>query len=216
MSDQTPSRKRPLCAACLRPQRTCICALAAPVPHDVDVVILQHPLEVRQAKGSARLLHLCLPGSRLIVGEQFSDAELAALLQAPDVSGRPREAMLLYPALPHDSLPEAVDDGMCANPANLRLIVIDATWRKSRRMLYRNPALAQLPRLSLSDPPPARYAIRQAHAPHQLSTFEAVCAALARLENAPNKYDGLLACFDSFVELQQQLRINAGRMSEIV
>ena len=43
---------------------------------------------------------------------------------------------MLAPALLHD-------------PSRLRLIVLDGTWRKSRKMLYRNPLLQQLPRLSL-------------------------------------------------------------------
>jgi DTW domain-containing protein YfiP len=38
-----------------------------------EVLILQHPLEVHEAKGTARLLHLSLPHSRMVTGER-SDA----------------------------------------------------------------------------------------------------------------------------------------------
>jgi DTW domain-containing protein YfiP len=45
----------------------------------------------------------------------------------------------------------------------VRLVVIDATWRKSLRMLLEHRALAELPRLSLDMPAPTRYrAIRAA------------------------------------------------------
>jgi hypothetical protein len=60
--------------------------------------VLQHPLEVRNAKNSARLLHLCLPGSRLAVGERFDPSELASLLTAGG-----RTPVLLYPATPGEA-----------------------------------------------------------------------------------------------------------------
>lgn len=43
----------------------------------MEVLILQHPLEVGDAKGSARLLQLCLLNSRMTTGEVF-DAIAAA------------------------------------------------------------------------------------------------------------------------------------------
>ena len=49
--------KRLICPVCLRPQSTCICQWIMPPAHQVEVVLLQHPLEVNNAKGSARLLH---------------------------------------------------------------------------------------------------------------------------------------------------------------
>lgn len=70
-----PGSNRPRCTHCLRPLATraggsaCLCALVLPVGHQVGVPILQHPMEQRQAKGTARLAHLCLPGSVLQVGE---------------------------------------------------------------------------------------------------------------------------------------------------
>lgn len=39
--------------------------------HQVEMLILQHPLEVHNAKGSARLLHLSLPRSGLVTGQVF-------------------------------------------------------------------------------------------------------------------------------------------------
>jgi len=191
--------RRPKCATCLRPLATCICHWAAPVASTVDVLILQHPMEVENAKGSARLLHLCLPGSRIEVGEQFDEAALRAMLGAGG-----RQPVLLYPDTPGDrSLGIAPPPPFSAAPAPVQLVVLDATWRKSRKMLYLNPALQALPRLPLRDTPPSHYLIRKAHAPDQLSTLEASCYALAQLEGDEHRYDRVIAAFDGFVAQQQ-------------
>jgi DTW domain-containing protein YfiP len=76
-------------------------------------------------------------------------------------------------------------------------------------MLHLNPMLQQLPRLALHNPPASHYAIRKAHRPHQLSTFEATCHALAQLENTREKYQPLLAAFEGFVMQQQQQQSQA-------
>lgn len=205
---------RPRCAVCLRPQRACICRWITPTPHQVEVVVLQHPLEVHQAKGSARLLHLSLPRSVLVTGEVFAEEALQALIGAPlpslagAESRRPGHTLLLYPDSPLDPAlglrapPPALAPESLAEPSRLRLIVLDATWRKSRKMLYLNPLLQQLPRLALLDVPASRYRIRKAHKPDQLSTLEATCAALAQLESDAGRFEPLLAAFDGFVAQQ--------------
>ena len=196
---------RPLCTRCLRPQRACICAWIAPVEPVVEVVILQHPLEVTQAKGSARLLHLSLAHSRIAVGERFDDAQLHALLHEPQAPGdAPRQPVLLYPDHEHAAPP--LDAALFAAPQRLRLIVLDGTWRKSSKMLHLNPQLQRLPRLALRDVPASHYAIRKAHRPDQLSTLEATCHALAQIEGDAQRYVPLLQAFDGFVGQQRAFR----------
>ena len=196
--------KRLSCANCLRPQGTCICQWITQVAHIVEVLILQHPLEVANAKGSARLLHLSLPGSRLVTGEAF---DLEVMVKNPKIN------VLLYPALPQGSSPGAssptvLSPGSLRKPAELRLIVLDATWSKSRKMLYLNPQLQCLPRLSLHDVPASQYLIRKAHDKDQLSTLEATCAALAQLEGDAEKFQPLLKAFDGFVAQQFGWRVH--------
>lgn len=192
--------KRAICPRCLRPQPTCICRWIAPIAHAVEVLILQHPLETKHAKGSARLLHLSLPNSRLVIGEVFDEQELNALLYAP---GAPRrQPVLLYPETPDDAAlkqPATFLDMTGAAPQELRLVVLDGTWRKSRKMLYANPLLQTLPRLALRDAPASQYLIRKARGAHQLSTLEATCYALMQLESDDAKYAPLLDAFRGFV-----------------
>lgn len=177
--------------------------------HQVEVVILQHPLEVNNAKGSARLLHLSLPHSALVTGEVFATETLQALISAPlQATARPpRHTILLYPDSPQDQAlglpaPPVLATEQGSDPSRLRLIVLDGTWRKSRKMLYLNPLLHHLPRLALRDMPASSYRIRKAHKPDQLSTLEATCAALAQLEGGAEPFAPLLAAFDGFVAQQ--------------
>ncbi len=156
-------------------------------------------MEVANAKNSARLLHLCLPGSTLAVGEAFDN--LGELLRGP------RQPVLLYPDTPGDrslgiAPPPPFD---CACASDVLLVVLDATWRKSRKMLYLNAALQALPRLALRDVPASHYLIRKAHAPGQLSTLEATAYALGQLENDAARYAPLIDAFDGFVGQQQAL-----------
>jgi DTW domain-containing protein YfiP len=189
--------KRPACPNCLRPLATCICQWIAPVRSKAEVLILQHPMEVTNAKNSGRLLHLCLPESRLQAGEVFEQLAPGA-----------RRAVLLYPETPGDrslgiASPPPFDVAWRAE--ELMLVVLDATWRKSRKMLYLSPALQAMPRLPLRDTPPSHYLIRKAHKPDQLSTLEATAYALAQLEGDEHQYDPLIAAFDGFVAQQQAL-----------
>jgi DTW domain-containing protein YfiP len=188
-----PVPRRPICKHCLRPQATCLCALAQPTAHRTEVLVLQHPQEQRHAKNSVALLRLSLANCEVVVGERFEPAVLQALLHRPG-----RDTRLLYPdvpAAPSPLTPETTT-GM-----PLRLVVIDATWRKSLRMLLEHPALAALPRLSLDAPAPTHYrAIRAARRADQVSTLEATVQALAMVERTDFNGVPLLEAFGRFVE----------------
>lgn len=208
---------RPLCPHCLRPASACLCSCVQSVHSRVQLLVLQHPMEAGHAKNTARLLHLCLPGSRLEVGEVFDADTLQALLHAPwpeQASNAQVRAILLYPPTPPDpQLPVVQPPELPAHwltqPEALRLVVIDGTWRKSRKMLYLNPGLQQLPRLSLLDVPAGRYAIRKAHAPGQLSSFEAAALALAQLHGwqaDSHPMHQLMCSFEQAMQQHQRLQ----------
>lgn len=187
--DPIPPR-RPTCPACTRPPAACLCAWARPTDNAVELLILQHPLEAREAKNSARLLALSLRHCRVEVGEVFDPAALAAWTDG---------AALLYPAT--ESAPGPAVPALIGTPH--RLVVLDATWRKSLKLLHLNPALQTLPRWALVDPPAGRYApLRRAARPHQLSTLEAACHALAQAEGDAARYAPLLDAFAGWVDGQ--------------
>lgn len=194
------------CANCLRPKVTCICHFKSKVETTIEVFIIQHPLEVLETKGTARLLHLCLPNSSLTTGEVLEAEFIENFLTSS------KNSILLYPTTPEDhslgiAPPTALDPEVLKDLNKLRLIVIDGTWRKSRKILIKNPYLQTLPRLVLNDLPIGQYIIRKARKSHQLSTLEATCAALAQLERNSEKYkplnDAFLA-FNAMITLQMK------------
>jgi DTW domain-containing protein YfiP len=132
-----------------------------------------------------------LPNSRIVVGEVFDKSALQALLTEGG-----KQSVLLYPT-------DCYEPPAGHASEQIRLVVLDATWQNSRRLLRLNPLLQTLPRIAFQNPAPTRYsAIRIAHAPHQLSTIEATGAMLAALEQGFNEQP-LLAAFDRFILLQQ-------------
>ena len=195
--------RRPLCARCQRPQSHCLCGWVRPIDNRVPLLLLQHPLEVAQAKGSARLLGLSLGHYRCEVGELFDPDALREWLGDG--------ALLLYPAagaparLPMDC--DSNTPGPHAPPAAAsRLVVLDGTWRKTRKLLHLNPLLQTLPRCPLPVLPPSLYRIRKAQRTEQRSTLEAVCLALGGLEGRPSHYAPLLQAFDGWVQSQAARR----------
>jgi DTW domain-containing protein YfiP len=205
-----PAPRRAQCATCLRAASACICDLVAPTQHRTEVLILQHPMEVQHAKNTGRLLHLSLRRSQLLVGETISQAQLLAacapgnyaVLLYPESAPKPvrRVGRALSEPVSNLSLePTPLDVQRLQVASRITLVVLDATWRKSRKMLHLSPALQALPRLALRDVPASGYTIRKAHKAGQRSTLEATCAALAQLEGNAVSTVALLEAFGLLV-----------------
>ncbi len=180
---------RAVCPRCERPAATCLCAmLPTPLAVRTELVVLQHPDEAGHAKNTTAFLTLGLsPAARRLRGEVFDPA-----LAGPGT-------VLLYPGEGESALPACID----------RLILLDGSWRQSRRLLAANPWLAALPRLALPQTP-GRYALRRSHRPGQLSTLEAGLHALALLEGAPERFAPLWSAFDAFVRAGLSRRGESG------
>ena len=205
---ETP--KRQICPQCVRASRACICACVHPVQNQIEVLILQHPAETNHVKGSARLLHLCLSHSAIMIAEVFDETSLQHALV---VDGK--QSVLLYPdtmGLPAASkrtTSKLTTPKLTTHESSkLRLVIIDASWRHSKQILLNNPLLQSLPRYALSDVPASRYQIRHAHGEDQLSTLEACAYALMQLEETATKFEALLRAFDAFNELQMKFGVN--------
>ncbi|MCF4978453.1 DTW domain-containing protein [Pseudomonas gessardii] len=180
---------RPQCPRCLRPTTHCLCALIPSLDSRTRVLLLQHPSEVNHALNTARLAALGLMNAQLVVGEVFED--LPTLLNPPGYQAR-----LLFPA-------EEAQPLQAYSPSDepLLLVVPDGTWRKARKLLYLNPLLAALPRVTLAAGAVSRYRLRKAPGPGALSTVEAIVQALQVLE-APQSFEPLLRPFEALIEGQ--------------
>jgi DTW domain-containing protein YfiP len=204
--------KRLCCTSCLRPLTSCICAHIARVDNKVELIILQHPLEVNNAKNSGRLLHLCLNNSQLHIGEQYTDEQFdehvfnGLLRTRTTLSTEPPVDILLYPSTGDETAIDlhTVKNSLKSNATfHVRLWVLDATWRKSRKMLYLNTPLQTMPRMNLTNCPRSIYTIRKAHNENQLSTLEASCYALQELEQHTIDYTPVLNAFSAFIKQRQ-------------
>lgn len=176
---------RPRCPQCQRPAASCYCARIPHLHNRWPVRILQHPLEARHALGTARIAALGLSNCELATGTSLE-------LTFPDW----QDCVLLYPG--PDSQPLA---GLLTTPSR-PLLFVDATWRKSRRMLLESAALAALPRFHLENPRPSRYRIRREPNDAAVSTLEAIVQSLEVLEATPGRYAGLLEVMDTLVDEQ--------------
>ena len=199
---------RPLCSTCQRPQLACICQFISSIDNNVLVVVLLHPKEVNQSKGTLPLLAHSLTNCLVIEGEDFSDNEQLNQL----ISRYRHQIALLYPSdsaivltkLTEDTLPEKynVSDG-----SNYKcLILLDATWKKAYRMYMLSKNLQLIDHLVLPDDLIGQYTIRKTDKKNALSTLEACCYALEILEKSPNKYQKLLDGFIGFNQFQLSFR----------
>ncbi|WHI52424.1 DTW domain-containing protein [Microbulbifer sp. MLAF003] len=152
------------------------------------------------------MAHLCLSNSEMIIAEKLSGSELDTLLDTPSA--------LLYPSL--GWLPDNIDldiDSFISDsdsnqqPVITQLIVIDATWKKSKKILHLNPQLQTLPRVNLSGGLKSNYTIRKTSISNGLSTIESIVQAMQLLEQKTD-FQRLLKPFERMIALQKLSYLN--------
>ena len=139
--------KRSTCERCTRPIQQCFCAALIQINHQTEVVILQHPKEVKHPFNTARIFNLCSSKCQIIVGEDFSlEDEVNSLIKN-------KACALMFPGKNALALGEE-------SPFRPEvLFFLDGTWRKCRKILHLSSNLKNLPRLQINNPPPSRYQI---------------------------------------------------------
>lgn len=207
---------RAMCGTCQRPDRVCLCQWIQPIKNRVEVGILQHPTEVMQIKGTAKIAELSLQNCHVWVGEDFTDeATLHHWLESGEV-------FLLYPEI--EAFKQLNQDpGNKLNGLNYRveavradystesikLLILDGTWRKTYKMMMQNGFLHHVKRLQLSPKNPSLYRIRKQKDADSLSTIEAIYLALSQLESdekQSDKFSPLLEAFQKMVAQQLSFR----------
>jgi len=181
------------CNICEKPLKTCLCSFIKKINNLNDVLIFQHVSEKKHALGTAKILSLSLQQCSLQVGEEFTEDFLKETLFSDH-----KKSYLLFPtknAISFDSLTSKERE-------KVRLIVIDGTWRKAKRLLYKNPLLENLPSLHLGLDKTSRYTIRKPPFSGALSTLEAVYEALSFLEKDHDKFAPLLETFQRMIKNQ--------------
>jgi DTW domain-containing protein len=133
-----------------------------------EVVVVRHDREAFKSTGTARVALQALSRGRLV--EYGEDAAPTNDALRPLLEG----AALLFPET-------GVEPAPVSGPIT-RLIVLDGTWRQTRRMLRRLTVLEAVPRLVLPVKAVTPLRLRETHAPEGRSTLEAIADALAVLE----------------------------------
>ncbi|MGB1262761.1 MAG: tRNA-uridine aminocarboxypropyltransferase [Cognaticolwellia sp.] len=200
---------RVLCQQCQKPEKGCICVFSVSIGNHIRVVVLQHPSEVKQSKGTVALLQQSLANCQVLVGENFADCQILTQLLAH----YDNKIALLYPS----EQAVTVDFSSSNHAENVRrtplqdsqlneiecIIVLDGTWKKAYRMFMLNPCLHNIAHIVLPQGIESLYQIRKTKKENALSSLEACCHALARLENNREKYQVLLNNFVKFNQFQQ-------------
>lgn len=187
-----PSNRRPWCSDCARPASHCLCRLIPELDSRASLLVIQHPSEQRHPLNTARLLARGLKNAHLLITEQLSE-DCAWHQQLQDPGWRTE---LLFPGAESTLISCAADDD---RPR--RLVLLDGTWRKARKLLYLNPVLQQLPRVALPAGLQSRYRVRKALMEGALSTVEAGLAALNIIE-PDTDFGALLTPFEALINGQ--------------
>jgi len=176
------------------------------------VVVLLHPKEVNQAKGTLPLLVNSLTNCTVIEGEDFTDNEALTelLLQYGD------KVALLYPSEKALRLKAVGNTCIQHEPeCNIErkiecIILLDATWKKAYRMYQLSTNLHPLKHLVLPESLVGQYTIRKTKKEYALSTLEACCYALEILggmsAKKSEKYQLLINKFVEFNTFQLTFR----------
>lgn len=145
----------------------CICAEIPSVPTQTRVLVVRHERESFKSTGTARVAALALPNSHIL------DSGEETALTNGQLVGQLAGACVLFPSEPPAPWPEG--------PVGT-LVVLDGTWRQTRRMFTKLGALHGLPRLTLPPKPAPVLRLRASTFSEGRSTLEAIADALGMLE----------------------------------
>lgn len=164
--------KRSLCTQCGFVERQCICQFIETVSSPVTLVVLQDFRETKHAKNTVRLLKLSIP--ELTVIEVSVESDLTDIL-------KPYLAPSTYVVFPGDRAVGLEKLEISEKETIRTLILIDATWRRAKRIWLNNAALQCLKQVCFAEPPTCLYDIRKSPDEKALSTFEAAMYAIENL-----------------------------------
>lgn len=196
MRSTTPRDLEGHCKVCWLHQEICLCDAIPRLMARTRIVIVRHVAELRLTSNTARFAALALPGTQVLEyggGPSFDDSEVAA----------PGTALLYSTAPGAPSRPRL-------GPSPERLVVLDGSFRQTRRMYRRIEALRHLPELALPPPPVPPIRLRNPPRSDGMSTLEAIAHALALLEG-PGLAEPLLALHD---ELVRRVDTRRGRLRD--
>lgn len=218
MPPENTPLSRELCVACWQPAFSCFCADVRRFDPRLRFAILNHPIEARRRIATGRMSHLCLEGSQLLIGHDYThDERVNRLLADPAL-----HCVLLYPGPRSLNLTGRSAGELAAQfPAEKQIVVfvIDGTWATARQTANQSKNLRELPRIAFTPPGPSNFRVRKQPGVDCYSTIEAVhhvielLGPLRGFDPATREHDNLLYAFDRMVE-RELLRAKRGHIRE--
>ena len=199
--------QREYCPKCAYPASTCLCSHIVTLAAATELHILQHPLEAKVAKNTARLIKLCLPSTHIWQGEKPCD--FAQLQDQLNMQASP--TAILYPSSSAAVLGKP-NKSFCSGsttPKFKRLILIDATWRKAHKIWMLNPWLHTLPAVKFENID-SEYHVRHSRIKGALSTLESAYHYLA-LTEPERDFSPLMSIFLARQAMLRQPHQDRGR-----
>jgi len=187
---------RAFCYQCRRAEVACLCGRIEKLPNDIRIIVLQHPDEVNNSKGTGIIAELGLQQYQRWVAEDFAGHEELNRFIAENAE----QTAVLYPLEGAIELSESTDMPETTNIKNL--IVIDGTWRKAKKIWELQPLFEKLQCLKLTNEQISNYRIRKAPKDGYLSTIESIVYALRALEGRRQAYQPLIDLFTEMVDFQ--------------
>ena len=170
------------CFKCFKPKSVCLCKYAQELDTGVKFVFLMHPKEFkRQRTGTGYLSHICLKDSEIIVGLDFSaNKRLQQLLH--DEQFFP---VIMYPGNDACTVNELKQNTVFTQPVckKLLIIILDATWFCSKKMIEHNPFLLTLPKLSFFGHYTSIFTFKHEPSPECVSTIECCYYMIKELQS---------------------------------
>ncbi|MEE4246792.1 MAG: tRNA-uridine aminocarboxypropyltransferase [Kangiellaceae bacterium] len=181
------------CPVCALSEKHCVCEFIQPSNCDIDFVIIMHNDEIYKPTNTGKLIGDLFPkNSHFFCYDRTQpEPELLRLINDPN-----RQCIILFPA-DEDSEREIMTQLPVSSNKTITLIVLDATWRQSRRMFNSAKWLQNIPAVRLRPAETAAYLTRKTNHADYLSTAESVALCL-QLSNLVDPAKKLLSLFHQF------------------
>lgn len=191
------------CYKCFKPENACLCRFTKELDTGIKFVFLMHPKEAkRQRTGTGHLAHISLKNSEILVSLDFEHHErLQQLLADPQYF-----PVLMYPG---EEAWTAKKEGFKEALGNktLLVLILDATWFCSRKMIEHNPFLLKLPRVSFFGEYRSIFTFKHEPRPEYISTIECCYYFIKELQtiemiDSKLEPEPLMTVFKEMIKLQ--------------
>jgi len=163
---------RLVCDGCSFLVTQCVCQWIPSINNPLPVVVIQDPREAKHAKNTLTLLRLVLPSLRCISTQ--SREELHAALDVLPLD----RWRLVFPNEGSSPLEQVTEEEKSEVEG---IVLIDATWRKAKRLFLSTPKLQTMISWHFVSPPHNNYVIRKSPKEEALSTLEACAYTIEQL-----------------------------------